>query len=171
MNLFRGHRKAVSYVKYVNEHEVLSASTDSNLRLWDVNSGQCLARLHGHHNEKNFVGLSTDGHHVVCGSENNRFYLYYKRISEPLMSFDFGTRQVDSCPGGGLEEGSWLLGSGVGSDMSESTETSLSQPGSQQGSTSPSTASHDFVSAVCWKKASWAGMIDTHSSGEFRTPT
>uniref|UniRef100_A0A914IAJ2 RING-type domain-containing protein n=1 Tax=Globodera rostochiensis TaxID=31243 RepID=A0A914IAJ2_GLORO len=94
LNIFRGHRKAVSYVKYVNENEVISASTDSNLRLWDVNTGKCLQIMRGHQNEKNFVGLATDGTHVICGSENNQLYLYYKAIDEPMLSFDFGQRCV-----------------------------------------------------------------------------
>uniref|UniRef100_A0A915EII1 Uncharacterized protein n=1 Tax=Ditylenchus dipsaci TaxID=166011 RepID=A0A915EII1_9BILA len=80
LNIFRGHRKAVSYVKYCNESEVVSASTDSNLRVWDVNSGKCLQTMRGHQNEKNFVGLATDGNHVS--------------ISEPLMSFDFALKQL-----------------------------------------------------------------------------
>ena len=32
----------------------------------------------GHQNEKNFVGLSTDGEYIACGSEDNSLYLYYK---------------------------------------------------------------------------------------------
>lgn len=95
VNIFRGHRKAVSYVKYCSEKEVVSASTDSNLRLWDVDSGKCIRTMKGHQNEKNFVGLATDGNHIVCGSENNQLYLYYKGLSDPLMCYDFG--RADSC--------------------------------------------------------------------------
>jgi WD40 repeat protein len=34
--VFKGHRKAVSYVKFISPTELASASTDSTLRLWDV---------------------------------------------------------------------------------------------------------------------------------------
>jgi WD40 repeat protein len=34
--VFSGHRKAVSYVKFLSSNELASASTDSTLRLWDV---------------------------------------------------------------------------------------------------------------------------------------
>ncbi|KAH9313650.1 hypothetical protein KI387_022277, partial [Taxus chinensis] len=34
--VFSGHRKAVSYVKFISTTELASASTDSTLRLWDV---------------------------------------------------------------------------------------------------------------------------------------
>lgn len=36
LNVFKGHRKAVSYVKFISPTELASASTDSTLRLWDV---------------------------------------------------------------------------------------------------------------------------------------
>ncbi|CAG9535509.1 unnamed protein product [Cercopithifilaria johnstoni] len=90
VNVFRGHRKAVSYVKYCTENEVVSASTDSNLRLWDASSGKCIRTMKGHQNERNFVGLATDGKHIVCGSENNHLYLYHKGLCDPLMCYDFG---------------------------------------------------------------------------------
>lgn len=34
--MFTGHKKAVSYVKFLSNDELASASTDSTLRLWDV---------------------------------------------------------------------------------------------------------------------------------------
>lgn len=37
VHVFSGHRKAVSYVKFLSTRELASASTDSTLRLWDVN--------------------------------------------------------------------------------------------------------------------------------------
>ena len=36
------------------------------------------ASMTGHSNEKNFVGLATDGDYITCGSENNSLYMYYK---------------------------------------------------------------------------------------------
>lgn len=36
LHVFNGHRKAVSYVKFLSNNELASASTDSTLRLWDV---------------------------------------------------------------------------------------------------------------------------------------
>ena len=38
LHVFSGHRKAVSYVKFLSPNELASASTDSTLRLWDVQS-------------------------------------------------------------------------------------------------------------------------------------
>lgn len=36
LRVFKGHWKAVSYVKFLSTNELASASTDSTLRLWDV---------------------------------------------------------------------------------------------------------------------------------------
>uniref|UniRef100_A0A1I7WYH2 WD_REPEATS_REGION domain-containing protein n=1 Tax=Heterorhabditis bacteriophora TaxID=37862 RepID=A0A1I7WYH2_HETBA len=125
VNIFRGHRKAVSYVRFINEDEVVSASTDSNLRVWCARTGRCTRVMRGHVNEKNFVGLSGGGDHVVCGkydenhyvgSENNRAYFYYKGIGEPMVTYDVG-----------MELGK------------ESNEAEVSD---------------GFVSSVCWKKNS-----------------
>ena len=43
------------------------SSTDSQLKLWNVNKPHCLRTFRGHSNEKNFVGLATDGDYVACG--------------------------------------------------------------------------------------------------------
>ena len=89
LSVFRGHKKAVSYAKFVNENEIVSASTDSELRLWHVNSTPSIRSFKGHTNDKNFVGLATNNDYIVCGSENNSLYLYYKGLSKSLLTFKF----------------------------------------------------------------------------------
>uniref|UniRef100_A0AAQ5XNT4 RING-type domain-containing protein n=1 Tax=Amphiprion ocellaris TaxID=80972 RepID=A0AAQ5XNT4_AMPOC len=69
--VFKGHRKAVSYAKFVNGEEIVSASTDSQLKLWNVNKPHCLRSFKG--------------------SENNSLYLYYKGLSKTLLTFKFDT--------------------------------------------------------------------------------
>lgn len=86
--VFKGHRKAVSYVKFLNTEEIISASTDSQLKLWNVNKPPySLRSFVGHVNEKNFVGLATDGDYVACGSEDNSLYIYYKGVSKQLFNY------------------------------------------------------------------------------------
>ncbi|XP_014240947.1 E3 ubiquitin-protein ligase RFWD2-like isoform X1 [Cimex lectularius] len=87
--VFKGHRKAVSYVKFLNREDIVSASTDSQLKMWNINSAHCLRSFVGHINEKNFVGLATNGDYIGCGSENNSLYVYYKGLSKQLFSFKF----------------------------------------------------------------------------------
>ncbi|XP_042191484.1 E3 ubiquitin-protein ligase COP1 [Callorhinchus milii] len=89
--VFKGHRKAVSYAKFVSGEEIVSASTDSQLKLWNVNKPHCLRSFKGHINEKNFVGLASNGDYIACGSENNSLYLYYKGLSKTLLTFKFDT--------------------------------------------------------------------------------
>ena len=93
LKLFKGHRKAVSYVKFISGNEIVSASTDSQLKVWNVNEPNCVQSLRGHINDKNFVGLATDGEYVACGSENNSLYVYYKGLPKKLLSFRFDQRR------------------------------------------------------------------------------
>uniref|UniRef100_A0A1X7T1S4 Uncharacterized protein n=1 Tax=Amphimedon queenslandica TaxID=400682 RepID=A0A1X7T1S4_AMPQE len=74
LTLLHGHKKAVSYVQFLNEKELVSASTDSELKLWSIDTGSCLRTFKGHVNDKNFVGLSVNNGYITCGSENNSFY-------------------------------------------------------------------------------------------------
>jgi len=76
-------------VKFASTDELVSASTDSQLKLWNLETMDCLRSFNGHVNEKNFVGLATDGNYIACGSENNSLYVYYKYLSKPLFSFKF----------------------------------------------------------------------------------
>ncbi|KAL1485828.1 hypothetical protein MTO96_031735 [Rhipicephalus appendiculatus] len=89
LGVFKGHKKAVSYVKFLNTTELVSASTDSQLKLWNISNPHCLRSFKGHLNEKNFVGLATDGDYVACGSENNALYIYYKGLSKQVLTFRF----------------------------------------------------------------------------------
>lgn len=91
ITVFKGHRKAVSYTKFINTEEIVSASTDSQLKLWNISKPHCLRTFKGHINEKNFVGLASNGDYVACGSENNSLYLYYKGLSKQLLTFKFDT--------------------------------------------------------------------------------
>ncbi|KAJ6814382.1 E3 ubiquitin-protein ligase COP1-like [Iris pallida] len=93
--VFKGHRKAVSYVKFLSTNELASASTDSTLRLWDVKEN-CQGRtFKGHTNEKNFVGLTVNNEYIACGSETNEVYVYHKAIAKPAASHRFGSSDLE----------------------------------------------------------------------------
>lgn len=99
LRTFQGHRKAVSYVRFCSAAELVSASTDSTLRLWPVEGGPHTAPgahiseaqriFEGHSNEKNFVGLAVDGDFLACGSETGDVYVYYKALSKPVAAQAF----------------------------------------------------------------------------------
>ncbi|KAL0026516.1 hypothetical protein WJX77_004268 [Trebouxia sp. C0004] len=91
VHIYKGHRKAVSYVRYLNGRELVSASTDSTLRLWDTTACTASRVFNGHNNEKNFVGLSVDNDLIACGSETNEVYVYYKAMTKPVCRRFFST--------------------------------------------------------------------------------
>ncbi|RHZ59314.1 hypothetical protein Glove_364g54 [Diversispora epigaea] len=90
LRIYKGHPKAVSYVKFLRRNELISASTDSTLKLWDIDTQTCARTYTGHINEKNFVGLSTSSDWIACGSEDNSVFAYYKALSKPVAKFRFG---------------------------------------------------------------------------------
>ncbi|KAK9715022.1 hypothetical protein RND81_06G137300 [Saponaria officinalis] len=94
--VFSGHRKTVSYVKFLTSHELASASTDNTLRLWDVNEYKPLQIYTGHTNEKNFVGLTGDNEYLSCGSETNEVFVYHKAISRPIARYRFSASDINN---------------------------------------------------------------------------
>lgn len=101
LHIFSGHRKAVSYVKFLSNNELASASTDSTLRLWDVKENVPLRTFRGHANEKNFVGLTVNSEYIACGSETNEVFVYHKAISKPAAwhRFSSDTDEADEDAG------------------------------------------------------------------------
>lgn len=93
-----GASRAVSYVRFMDEHTVIGASTDNTIRSWDIsNIVDSLTPVQtalsyqeeytGHVNERNFVGLSVhpDGY-IATGSEDNSVYCYYKAFPFALTT-------------------------------------------------------------------------------------
>lgn len=140
--VLRGHKKAVSYVKFLNGQEIVSASTDSQLKLWNIHEAPTAMRtFHGHLNEKNFVGLATDGDYIACGSEDNAVYIYYKGLSKPLFNF----RMDDSALIGSGRNGH---AAGFSSDSERFSDANI----------------NEFVSAVSWRSQSNA-IVAANSRG------
>ncbi|CAF1103032.1 unnamed protein product [Adineta ricciae] len=121
-NLLKGHKKAVSYARFLSNNEIVSASTDSQLRLWRVTEGQCLRTYRGHINEKNFVGLAVSSGYIVCGSETNTVHLYQREISRPLLSYKFDDQN---------------------NGTSKTVPTTTDRVKKEEGGS-------EFVSAMCW---------------------
>lgn len=72
-------------MRYLNSSELVSASTDSTLRLWDTKACTAGRVFSGHNNEKNFVGLSVDGDFMACGSETNEVGVIWSGRVCPLF--------------------------------------------------------------------------------------
>ncbi|KAK3008309.1 hypothetical protein RJ639_013573 [Escallonia herrerae] len=114
-----GHGKAVSYVRFLDSENIVSASTDNSLKLWDLNktsleglsSDACSLTFSGHTNEKNFVGLSVLDGYIACGSETNEVYAYHRSLPMPVTSHQFG--YVDPVTGDEISDGNGQFVSNV----------------------------------------------------------
>lgn len=140
LHVLQGHKKAVSYLRFMSETEIVSASTDCNLRLWKFDSDEaslsskgglpqphCSRIFSGHVNEKNFVGFSVCGDMISCGSETNTVFAYHRDLSKPVSTYRF----APLCPRSGIE-------------IESDTPT--------------------FISSLCWKKGT-SRLLAGNSSG------
>ncbi|XP_042382305.1 protein SUPPRESSOR OF PHYA-105 1-like isoform X2 [Zingiber officinale] len=133
-----GHRRTVSYIKFVNSNTIVSASTDNTLKLWDLkktvaaglSTNACTLTMTGHSNEKNFVGLSVCDGYILCGSETNEVYAYHKKFPMPITSYKFGNFDP-------------ITGHEIGGDSTH------------------------FVSSICWRRTSNM-VLAANSSGCIR---
>ena len=89
VTVLSGHKRAISYAAYSNDSELLTASTDNTLRLWNVVDGTTKRVLSGHMNQKHFVGLAIQDDWISCGSETNDLHIYNKSLENPLFSYSF----------------------------------------------------------------------------------
>lgn len=102
LQVFKSHTRAVSYVKFMSSSELVSASVDSKVKLWDLKTMSLSRTFVGHRNDKNFVGLSVNRDYIACGSEQNTVYCYYKAIPNPLTQYHFSS--VDPLTGEEMSE-------------------------------------------------------------------
>lgn len=81
-----GHRKAVTYTRFLDAQTMVSSSIDGYLLMWDTEDLRLIRRYKGHVNSRRFVGLSVwrNGGLLSCGSENNRVFVYDKRWGDPI---------------------------------------------------------------------------------------
>lgn len=90
--VFEGHWRAVSHVLFLNRAELISASTDSSCKLWNVQKQEPGLSYAGHTNGRNFVGLTGRNDFFACGSEDNSVYVYHKGFAGPVVTYGFGSR-------------------------------------------------------------------------------
>ncbi|XP_057838028.1 protein SPA1-RELATED 4 isoform X2 [Cryptomeria japonica] len=94
------HKRTVSYVKFLDSSNIVSASTDSTLKLWDLarSTGGVLSNpvrtFAAHKNEKNFVGLSAADGYIATGSESNEVFVYHRSISLPVACYNFNCMDI-----------------------------------------------------------------------------
>lgn len=72
-----------------SEYELVSASKDSTLTLWDMRMCKLVREYRGHKNEDKFVGLSNNGKFIAVGTEDDSIILYHKELSSPVMCYNY----------------------------------------------------------------------------------
>uniref|UniRef100_A0A1D1ZG13 E3 ubiquitin-protein ligase COP1 n=1 Tax=Anthurium amnicola TaxID=1678845 RepID=A0A1D1ZG13_9ARAE len=94
VTVFSGHRRTVTYLRFVGGGMAVSAGTDGCLRLWELAEGREARTYEGHVNTRSFVGLSVwrGGGLLGCGSETNEVYVYDMRWEDPIWVGGFDGR-------------------------------------------------------------------------------
>ncbi|KAK3220753.1 hypothetical protein Dsin_014723 [Dipteronia sinensis] len=89
--VFDGHKKTVTYIRFLDANTLVSAGTDGCLKLWNTNDSRTIRTYKGHVNSRSFVGLSVWRHGGLlgCGSENNKVFVYDRRWGEPIWVHGF----------------------------------------------------------------------------------
>ncbi|KAD6794534.1 hypothetical protein R6Q59_021490 [Mikania micrantha] len=110
-----GHKRTVSYIKFIDSKTLVSSSTDNTLKLWDISdtTSQVLdcpiQSFSGHTNVKNFVGLSVSDGYIATGSETNEVFIYHKAFPMPALSYKFNT--TDPFTGNEVEDSEQFISS------------------------------------------------------------
>jgi len=159
------HKRAASYVRFLNRHSLVSSSIDSSVKLWDLSkpvvSKHCtlpMKSYDSHYNVRNFTGLSVraEGGLIACGSETNEAFVYESSRSSPVMTHSF-----DYKVGLGLGRPNPNSGSLI-ADRFHSQGSSLEHSGGG-GSNSL------IVSAVCWRtEPNDCTLVAANSDGVLR---
>ncbi|KAG5234600.1 WD repeat-containing protein [Salix suchowensis] len=104
-----GHRKTVTYIKFLDNVTLVSASIDGCLKLWNSDNSNVIRSYRGHVNNRNFVGLSVwrKGGLLGCGSENNKVFVYDKRWGDPIWIHESHPTGRDGCGGGLVSSVCW----------------------------------------------------------------
>ena len=163
------HKRAASYVRFLNRDSLVSSSIDSSVKLWDISSvsstfgrtssatsEHCslpVKSFDSHYNVRNFTGLSVraEGGLIACGSETNQAFVYNTQRSSPILihSFDYSYQNPNIL-------GSWS------SDRLASEEHHVQHP---EGDAANSL----IVSAVCWRtKPDDCTLVAANSDGVLR---
>ena len=91
----RGHNAAVNAIQVLGD-QVVSASGDRTIKMWDLRTGQCELTIPGHN--KGIACVQYDGRRIVSGSSDNTVKIFDRSGAEVacLMGHKFLVRTVQA---------------------------------------------------------------------------
>lgn len=82
------HRRQITHIAASPFEQVaLTASFDGTLVLWDIRTGELVARLAGHNGPVNVVEFAADGNSAVSGAEDGELIQWDLQTAQPLRRF------------------------------------------------------------------------------------
>jgi COMPASS component SWD3 len=83
INTLVGHSSSINAVKISPNGQIIaSGSEDNTIKIWDLNSGVCLATLEGHEAGVRAIAISPDGQLLISGSADHTIKLWQLPIVE-----------------------------------------------------------------------------------------
>ncbi len=95
--IFEGHENFVSAVALsAHGRRAVSGAWDNTIRVWDIETGQCLKVVEGHTNSVTSVALSADGRFALSGSYDKTLRLWNLNSGECVNVLKGHTDSVES---------------------------------------------------------------------------
>ncbi|KAL7465794.1 hypothetical protein ACHAXS_006114 [Conticribra weissflogii] len=83
---FQGHSAPVTQILVVDHNSFLSSSWDKTVRLWDINSGECLRVFQGHGDWVHSLCMGSNGH-FFSGSDDRSIKMWNLKSEDCIRTF------------------------------------------------------------------------------------
>ena len=95
--VYKGHTAGVNAVGVTPDGKnIISGSSDKTLRLWDLDSGECIRIFEGHEEDVKTLAILPDGNSFISGSKDCTLRLWDLSSGECLKIFDDHSDDVNA---------------------------------------------------------------------------
>jgi len=92
----KGHEQGVHKIRFLDENQLLSASGDHTVMLWDINTSTSTTQFIGHDGDVFCIDIAEDKNTFITGSLDQTAMLWDVRTGKPSLSFSGNTREINS---------------------------------------------------------------------------